>query len=211
MRIAVTSAKGGVGKTTTAVMLAALLGQERPTVLIDGDRQGSALTWRHQAGEQWPGTLPVERWTDPLHEQLTRVPSGVHEGLSHVVIDTGPGDPERMRAAVAAADVVVIPVGARMLDVAQLQDTARIVAGAAHPGLSWGVLLTMRRGATRSGEIAPAVIERDGFPLWATEVPLRESIAAAAGTYPSPVPAVYRDLLEELREVNAEGITDAAR
>src|SRR3954453_20027461 len=105
--IAVGAHKGGTGKTTTSVLLAALLARRGPTVLIDADRQGSASTWwrlaeRHQ---DWPASLTLEPWRDPM----TLPPMA----MANAVIDTGPGDPERCRAAMRLADTVVVPIGAR--------------------------------------------------------------------------------------------------
>src|SRR5690349_7749300 len=45
MKIGVVNTKGGVGKTTIAVHLAAMLAGQAPTLLIDGDPQGSAVSW----------------------------------------------------------------------------------------------------------------------------------------------------------------------
>ena len=45
MIIAVTALKGGVGKTTTAVHISAYLQTKAPTLLVDADRNRSALVW----------------------------------------------------------------------------------------------------------------------------------------------------------------------
>ena len=45
MIIAITALKGGVGKTTTAVHLAAYFQTLAPTLLIDADKNRSALVW----------------------------------------------------------------------------------------------------------------------------------------------------------------------
>jgi chromosome partitioning protein len=50
--LAVVNGKGGVGKTTTAVNLAAIWGQNQRVLLVDADPQGSSTWWveRNQAG-----------------------------------------------------------------------------------------------------------------------------------------------------------------
>jgi chromosome partitioning protein len=74
--IAVVNQKGGVGKTTTAVNLAAGLGlAERPTLLIDLDPQGNATT---ALGVQKTGLYPtvyqVLLGTEPLEKAIRPTP-----------------------------------------------------------------------------------------------------------------------------------------
>jgi chromosome partitioning protein len=192
MRLTVGSFKGGVGKTTTAILVALQLAQDAPTVLVDGDRQGSASTWARLAGDAWPEALSVVPWREPF----TLPPSWG----GHVVVDLGPGDPARLRTALEHSDTAVIPIGSRRGDVVQLGETIRVVEDvAARRPLAWACLLTMVRLSTRASREAPAAIERD-YPLLRAVVPLSESIAAAFGTVPELIPGAYRQVFEEIAE-----------
>jgi cellulose biosynthesis protein BcsQ len=94
MRLAVTNLKGGTGKTTTAVHLAAGLGRRGWTLLIDADPQGSATEWALLMGEECPFALITDSGED-LHRRLADIGSG----YVHVVIDTPPGHDAVVRSA----------------------------------------------------------------------------------------------------------------
>jgi chromosome partitioning protein len=196
MRLTVGCHKGGVGKTTSAVLLALQLATDgTPTILVDGDRQGSASTWHRMAGAAWPDHLAVVPWADPF--TLPRFWGG------HVVIDTGPGDRARLRTALQHSDTAVVPIGSRRGDVVQLGETIRTVesVAAVHP-LTWSVLLTLVRLSTRASREAPAAIERDAHPLLRSVVPESAAIAEMFGTVPTRLYA-YRDVYLEVAGVPA--------
>jgi len=86
VNVVVSNLKGGVGKTTTAVYLAAVAvakGHD-PVVLVDADRQASSAEWLEE--RPIDGVTIVEA---PSERTLTRAMSG-HSGLG--VVDTPPGD-----------------------------------------------------------------------------------------------------------------------
>jgi len=184
--------KGGTGKTTTSVMLALQFARSGPTVLVDADRQGSASTWHREAmrkGYAWPESLTVVGW----HEPMTLPP------VRHVVIDCGPGDPDRFRAAMRMSDTVIVTAGARIADAVQLGATVGDVEKvAAERPLEWGVLMTLVRLRTRAASTVTTSIETADLPLLRTIVPSLQRYADAFGTVPERFDA-YVDVLGEIK------------
>ncbi len=128
--IAIANGKGGVGKTTTAVNLAATFSEKTRVLLVDADIQGSATWWIERNKEKWGFDLAQE--TDPkLLGGLSKI-----EGYDLVVVDTPPAlHSEALAAVVAIADYLLLPTPPAPMDLAVLIETVReavLPVGIAH-------------------------------------------------------------------------------
>jgi len=112
MVIGVLNQKGGVGKTTISINLAALLSRKHKVLLVDSDPQGSALDWA--AIRQGEPLFPVVGLPKPtLHKELPKI----KQDYDYVFIDGPPRSTETVRSAILASDLIVIPVQPSPYDV----------------------------------------------------------------------------------------------
>ncbi|WP_019223632.1 ParA family partition ATPase [Bartonella rattaustraliani] len=128
MIIGLLNQKGGVGKTTLSVNIAASFAQTGARVLlIDVDPQGSALDWA--AAREGAPLFPVvglPRAT--VHKEITQI---AHH-YDHIIIDGPPRVTDLARSALMASDLVLIPVQPSPYDIwaadgiVKLIDDARV-------------------------------------------------------------------------------------
>jgi len=141
MILAVGNTKGGVGKTTLAVNIAAARAlRGRDVLLIDGDEQASAATFAQIRA----ATTAADFATVQLHGAAIRQQMrSLAERYDEIVIDVGGRNTESLRAALTVADVILIPFQPRSIDLWAAAQIGAIIAEARHvnPGLrAWAVL-----------------------------------------------------------------------
>lgn len=118
--VAIINGKGGVGKTTTAVNLAATLAEKQRLLLVDADPQCSATWWVERSQDKMGFDLAQE--TDPkVLGELQKV-----SDYELVVVDTPPAlRSEALAAAIAAANYLVLPTPPAPMDLTVLIETVR--------------------------------------------------------------------------------------
>lgn len=133
--LAVLNGKGGVGKTTTAINMAAILSASYSVLLVDADPQASA-TWWVSHGQQ-PVTFDITQETDALLlGKLKKI-----SDYSLIVVDTPPAlKSAELSAVIPVADYILLPTPPAPMDLAALITTIRTTISPS--GVSHRVLLT---------------------------------------------------------------------
>ena len=198
MIVTVGNTKGGVGKTTLALNLAIARARAgRDVWLVDGDRQGTALTAvaiRANAGHKPALASASYPEGSTLRTQVQ------HQAPKYddVVIDAGGRDSSSLRAALVISNALLVPVQPRSYDVWALDDMAGLVkeARAVRDGLRALAVLNFADPGERSrdnAEAAAAVGEVPEFSYLDTPVRRRKAFASAAGAGLSVLEATPRD------------------
>ena len=121
--IAIISQKGGAGKTTLAIHLAAAA-QDAGTIalIVDTDPQATASQWA-----AWRQDKPPEVIDSPPPRLAVKIRQAREQGAEWIVIDTPPHADSAARAAVEVADLVLIPCRPSAFDLSAIETTAKLV------------------------------------------------------------------------------------
>ncbi|MBK5204283.1 MAG: ParA family protein [Polaromonas sp.] len=181
MLYAIVNTKGGVGKTTTAVHLAAMLAREGSTLLIDGDPQASAASWAAWRRDAERGPSPTT--TVLAGKAILTEGRSLAANYMHAVVDAGGRDSPGMRAALLLADQAIIPIGASNLDAAAMDDLLTIVDDAKqfNEKLNVRVLLTRIDPRTKDTGEMLVYLEEKGLLVLKSRVCERVAVRRAVG------------------------------
>lgn len=133
--LVVLNGKGGVGKTTTTVNLAAVFAETQRVLLVDADPQGSASWW----AERSKGGLGF----DVAQENDPTLLSGLRQVKDYnlIVVDTPPAlNSEALAAVIPAADYLLLPTPPAPMDLSALIETVK--QAVVPSGVNHRVLLT---------------------------------------------------------------------
>lgn len=194
MIIAIANLKGGVGKTTTAMHLAAVAERHGSTaVVLDADSERSAIEWA-ATGDL---SFKVER-ANP--DGLARQARAIEAGGGVVVIDGPPNSRDLLWSAASVADRVVVPISPTGLDVNRLRSTLEVLLDieASKKDMDTRILFT-RWDARKVLAREAAELLRD-FPVMKSRVRALTRYEAAFGGMPEfldEYERVYKELQDE--------------
>ena len=195
----VAALKGGVGKTTAAVYLAALsAATRRSTTLVDADPQASAAEWLELAGEA-DALVDIDVAEAPTERLLSKALSNIADD-DVAVVDTAPGHERLLARALDFADVAVVPTRVGGVEVARVEAVLDVMP----KGLPVGIVISSARTYTRDYQETVEWWTEQGVAVWGT-VPERVSIAAG------PESALSFDGLEAYRGVWRRAVRAARR
>lgn len=179
MIVALVGGKGGVGKSTLAVCLAAEWFQRgRRVLLVDLDPQGSVMTWAEVATEAGNHGTPD---AVSLGDNVRKALPGLAADYDIVVLDCPGRMAKRVAGALMVADVALLPCSGSTTDVWAVAETVDVVEQARElrPELLSAVVLNRIQRTTTMGRAAREALESLPIPVLSTALGLRVAFAEA--------------------------------
>lgn len=165
--LALVGNKGGAGKTTLCVNLAAALSARAPTVVLDADPQRSSLQWRDLA-ERDDAVAVIDAVDD-----VSAAVGLAREGYEYVVIDCPPSVHALQTGQVlSVCDLALIPVQPSPLDIWATVHIEEKVEEArqGNPGLRAVLLINQLEPRTRLSQLMRQALAELSLPVAQTAI-----------------------------------------
>lgn len=181
LKIAMAGQKGGIGKSTVGIALAAEWHRRGKRVLfVDADdEQRTALTWSEVAAENGHDSPRTIALGDNIR---TTLPALLEDGNFDVVIIDTPGrNGRRTTFALGQADVALFPCGPTGPDIWAMDGTLKqaLDVAAVHEKLDLAILITRKQPGTVIGRRARVTLDEAEVPVLDTELEYRVTYGEA--------------------------------
>jgi chromosome partitioning protein len=207
------SPKGGVGKTTSCLLLAQMLARAGSTVIVvDADARHRCSRWiADQQGNRYaaiPQAIQVENaGSEDVQEKI----EAAAETAEYVIVDLQGAADLTMYEAIQVADFVIVPTKPSDMDLEEATATMRLIykhqkaiqkAGNKDYRLPFGVLFTMTNAAVRSRTMKhiETSLNAARVPIFETELHERDAYRAFYS---------FRTTLDQLTDKEAPNVQKA--
>jgi len=176
MIISLVNQKGGVGKTTIALNLAAALAQKHKTLVIDADPQGSILQWKSITKSQ---AFDVIHRPEPVFHKGSF--SDLAPGYKHLIFDAPPGVTDTGLSILLVSKLVIVPVGPSVLDIWSASETIDLIREAQthNKKLKARLLICKRVTGSVPGREVRGALKAYKIPIFKTEISHRMAYVRA--------------------------------
>lgn len=180
--IAIIGQKGGTGKTTVAVGLAAVAAEAGEAVaLLDLDPQTNAANWKDRREAENPAVLPT-----PIGRLRQAMEAAASSGADLVILDTPGKSDSTAIAAAKIADLVLVPISPQIFELETLKSVRELIGMAGDP-LAFVLLNGLHPSATRLAEEAKTLAgQASGLPYCPVHLCQRDAYGSAPAEGKAP-------------------------